>query len=251
MRPSPSSATRISSKASPVTSPTAMSSPPSSEVLKVFEAPLRKLRRSTTPLRAPSSTLPTYVNAPFGGVAAWAVPTVPTPARASSAASQAARLMSLITRCPFGVVYGPLGRRRAARNRGEPPSHPFPVPEILSVRGSGSAQAIELGGDFAHVGLDGRKELAESRRQTPSETGDDRERVVHRRAEGRGGQALRVVGRLGEGARDVRVADAFGDQLQRDVLELDLDPGLQATPRACARSASWRRIGSLSADSAS
>ena len=41
-------------------------------------------------------------------------------------------------------------------------------------------------------------------------------------------KALRVVRRAGVGAGEVGVADPCGDESQRDVLELDLDLGLQA-----------------------
>ena len=83
-------------------------------------------------------------------------------------------------------------------------------------------------GDRVHVPLEVSEQLAHTGREARAGAGDDRERVVERGAERRGAQALRVVRRVGLGPGQVGVADAGGDEPERDVLQFHLDLRLQA-----------------------
>ena len=94
--------------------------------------------------------------------------------------------------------------------------------------GAGLAGLVELVRDRAHVRLEVPEQFADAGRESRARAGDDRECVVQRRAEGDCVQALGIVGLAGEGAGKVGIADAGGDQAQRNVFELDFDLGLQA-----------------------
>src|SRR5918994_2160444 len=105
------------------------------------------------------------------------------------------------------------GRRRA--------SAAFPVEPC-------SARPVELGRDGAHVRLERGEQLADPGRQPRPRAGDDREGVVERRLEGRGRQRRGEVRHARVRARQVGVAEPGGDELQRDVDQLDLHARSQA-----------------------